>query len=59
MHRRGSHQTLGILGGYTMEERCTWSEAFWAVMLIGGCLAVGYGAMALISERALVVASMQ
>ncbi len=42
-----------------MEQRRSWNEAFWAVMLISGCLGIGYGAMALISERALVIASMQ
>lgn len=41
------------------ETRASWSEAFWAVTLIGACLAVGYGAMAMISERALVIASLQ
>ena len=59
MHRRDHKQSLGMLGGDDMENRCSLSEAFWAVMLIGGCLAIGYGAMALISERALVIASMQ
>jgi hypothetical protein len=52
-------QTLGYLGGTTMQTRRAWNEAFWAVALIGGCLAMGYGAMAVISERALVIASLQ
>lgn len=42
-----------------MEARRSWSEALWAAALIGGCLAVGYGAMAWISERSLVIASLQ
>ena len=42
-----------------MRDLRAWSEGFWAVALIGTCLAVGYGAMALISEQALMVASLQ
>lgn len=69
MHWRDLKQTPGGLGGTTMDTRQldlraqntrrAWNEAFWAVTLIGTCLAIGYGAMAVISERALVIATIQ
>jgi hypothetical protein len=43
----------------TANRRAAAGECFWAVVLIGSCLAVGYGAMAMISERAMVLASLQ